>query len=246
MTGYLGRMMKTLRTMAALALASFAWGCATEGRISGAWQEIVETVKGQPGSALKASEWAVPERQAGRFSIVEGKGSSLERSVEDLDKGRWRVVHSRDGEPWVEETFSRSGSGDTLLEESINHEERVITRFDPPLLVAPSSLSAGSGADWKGTMRIHPIDRPDELRDEGDARQEVRLSGKGRVRTGGGWAETVLVETVLKASLKAAKVETTTSVWVGGKEGVVAERVRERATFLGLSVRDVVRAVVRR
>lgn len=242
--GYARCMRTMLRLVGVGLVAGMSVGCATRAMAPQDWAQVVEEMEGKTG-AVRAEEWATKRTQAGRFDVLEGEGKVVERRVEEGEGERWRVVSTRDGEKWVEETFAE-GEGGTVLVESVSHEEGVITRFEPPLLVAPRKLAQGEAETWKGMMRIHPIDRPDEVRDEGEAEQEVRLAGSARVRLASGVVEAGRVETTLRVTLKGAKVETTTTVWVSEGVGVAAERARERATFLGLSVRDVRRALVRR
>jgi len=228
-----------------LGMVLCAGGCATRALAPREWAEVVRG-GGEASGSVRAEAWAAGERQAGEFDVLEGEGRVVERRVERGEKGAWRVISTRDGEAWVEETFRRGDDGATLLVESVNHAERVITRFEPALLVAGGKMGSGETARWEGVMRVHPIDRPDEVRDEGEAEQEVRVAGSDRVRLSSGWVECARVETTLRVSLRAAKVETTTTVWVSEGVGVAAERAREHATFLGLKVRDVRRALVRR
>lgn len=228
---------------AGLLLISTVSGCAPASR---AWTDVVRPIGAEPGKPLHFGPWPGPGARTGRFTVLEGSGGEIVRREAEVEGGRWRVLSERDGRPWMEETLEMSPQGDVLLVESVSHDDRVITRFDPPMLVAPAGLAEGETREWRGMLRVHPIDRPGELRDEGEARQEVAWGGRARVRVGSGWVDAVGIRTTLRAGLRAARVETEGWVWVTERDGVVAERARETATFLGLSVRDVRRGLIRR
>lgn len=229
--------------LASLALLS---ACAGNTKPPAAWSETVIPRSARPDQPVPFALQLAQGSRAGRFLVLEGAGREITRRETGIDENRWLVRSERDGEPWLAETFEISPDGDIFLVESTSYDDRVITRFDPPLLAVPATLAPDQTREWRGVMRIHPIDRPDELRDEGEARQTVSWGGGVRLRVGGAWVEAWGVRTRLEGSLRAARVESEGWVWVAEEGGVVAERAREEAAFLGLRVRDVRRGLIRR
>lgn len=162
-------------------------------------------------------------------------------------EGAWvvtrRVVH--EATPFLTERFVIAGDGSVALMESANALEGVISRFDPPMVVAPAALAPGAPFRQALTLTVHPMRDPSAVQDRGPATQEIAYVGDARVEVAGcAPAQAAHVRSVFRAKLSAASVVNTSDAWRllpgprdDGLEGLLAQTDVERATFLGIQVR---------
>lgn len=159
----------------------------------------------------------------------------------------WIVTRRATGEeaPYLTETYTRAADGSIALAESVNTKEAVISRFDPPMVVAPARLTPGSPAKQSLTLTVHPINDPQAVRDKGAATHEITYLGDARVGLAG-WAEVnaAHIRSVFRAKLAAASVVNTSDAWrslpsasESEPQGLLVQTDDERASFLGMQVR---------
>lgn len=177
-------------------------------------------------------------------------GERVVREHRPLDDRTWIVEErfERDGAPISEATLRIGDDGAALLVSSVDHAERVLTTFDPPLVLMPAELSANATRTQRLRVRIHPVDRPETVRDEGDASHDLTFDAAQSVRGGLGAVETRRVRAVLRIGLRAARVETTSMSWfrADGRDRLAARDASEQARAFGIPVRSVRRFIVQR
>lgn len=159
----------------------------------------------------------------------------------------WTVRKERRGAsggavPISEDTLRREPTGDVVLVQTVQHEDAVITRFDPPLVVLPGSLRPGEPHTQSLGVTVHPIDDPQSVQRRGSARSTVTLEALQEMTTRRGSVLAARVGTTLRIELAPALVETATTDWYlldDGAAGPIRQARRERVTVLGFVSRDV-------
>lgn len=147
--------------------------------------------------------------------------------------------------PYLTETYTRTADGSVALAESINAKEGVISRFDPPMVVAPARLTPGSPAKQSLTLTVHPIRDPTAVRDKGAATHEVTYLGDARVGLAGqAEVSAAHIRSVFRAKLSSASVVNSSDAWrslpsasASEPQGLLVQSDDERASFLGMQVR---------
>lgn len=112
------------------------------------WREVTDTTT--PGTDTERTVHAVIRER-------EHRG---DRSID-------RVVHE------VYLTFDRQGN--VLMSRAVEPRRGLDVHFDPPLIVAPGSLTAGEDAAFSSRARIMDTSDPSITKYEGTARQRVQL-----------------------------------------------------------------------
>lgn len=224
-------------------------GCAGGG--AGRGEELGATVlalESPPASEALSGNGSCPELDGTRtIRVLEGAGAKQRQTIRaepGASDDRWTEVRADEkGETVTEETFLRSSDGAVALERSVSHADKVITVFDPPMVVMPARLRAGDPFRQALAIRVHPIENPDTLRDDGPATLELVYEAEQAVLVGGEEIAAARVKQVFSAKLKSAQVRTEANLWYGAEggeaRGLVARRSREKAMFLGVTVRDV-------
>lgn len=139
-----------------------------------------------------------------------------------------------------EETVEVTPAGDLAIATQSNHRERVLVEFEPPLVVVPAGLKAGSEPFAQDlSMVVHPIDNRRQVRAKGKARNEIVYQGVQRLETPAGTFDNARkLTSTLTADLPPSKVRNVTEQWFVDGIGLVAERRTERTEVMGLAVRN--------
>jgi hypothetical protein len=136
----------------------------------------------------------------------------------DLETAHWRVA----------------ADGSISLERVDSHPDATASLFDPPLLIAPASLTCGADVHAESLMRAVRLPKATSERDRGLARRTVRYARDEDVRWRGEEHRMKVIEVTFTADLSAAQVERKSELWVLPGLGIVAERWRERLVILKL------------
>ncbi|MBA4028724.1 MAG: hypothetical protein C0475_06265 [Planctomyces sp.] len=146
------------------------------------------------------------------------------------------------GVPISEDTLRREPSGDVVLVQTVQHDDAVITRFDPPLVVLPGSLRPGEPYTQRLGVTVHPINDPQSVQRRGSAVSTVTLEALQEMTTLRGSLLAARVGSTLRIELAPAQVQTATTDWYlldDGAAGPIRQARRERVTVLGFVSRDV-------
>ena len=190
-----------------------------------------------PARTLSATElW--PSREGEQtFLIVKGAevtGEIVRRQgPADRFSADWVVV-----EPEVREQFyaiDGDGDGDIVLRAVIEHGDRAISLFSPPLLSMPAVLEPGAPRTTDVAMRVVHRDDPRRERERGRAVQTVEYAADCRVRIGEDEFEVARIELILEADLRLADVRRVASMFIIPGQGLIAEQYEQTTRILGLA-----------
>ena len=133
-------------------------------------------------------------------------------------------------------TLVRDAAGAVLLAEQRDLDDGAVTRFVPPLLLAPPTATAAE--PWESesgveTRRGNAVDR-----EGGRARRTASIRAAERIRTPSGTFDTLRVDSVITMKVPFASMRRETSTWVRPGHGPVAVRSDERILVMGIVPRD--------
>ncbi|MBL0921951.1 MAG: hypothetical protein IBJ10_07465 [Phycisphaerales bacterium] len=223
---------------AALALAALTAACTTGRRVDTADLLGAESPAARALQAQDAYP-VVKRAETSTWSDRAGAGDFMRAVAPGADPDSWLVTDSRDGRTLTEDLFVRNPKGDVVLVKTTSHVEGVISWFAPALVVMPAELAPGETFRQTTSIKVFPIDDPDNVRDQGPVTQELTLEAEQSFGLSGGPTPARRVRAVFTTKLSAASVVKTTDLWfVGGRRpGLVAERSEEVVKALGLTVR---------
>lgn len=169
--------------------------------------------------------WAIlPERGGAQASI------HAERTARAAD-GRW----TRTTDDGVR-TLAQDADGTVRLVRQADAKDGSTTEFRPPLAIAPPTL--GPAADFASDATVGVTRGAVAEPDAGKAQRTMRIAGMDRVRTPGGEADALRVETTFTMKVPFASLRRDTTTWVVRGTGPVAARVDERVLVMGVVPRD--------
>jgi len=126
----------------------------------------------------------------------------------------------------------------------IDHRQRALTRFDPPLTLAPATLTPGTPVTEEVAMRVLDARNPKRVRESGHATRTIEYVDDQRLRTPWGDLDAKRVVVTFEARLRLARADTRTTLWVTPGRGVVAREDEERLRVLGLPTEPKIRRLV--
>jgi hypothetical protein len=246
--------------LAAGTLAALVAGCASSQRpaatdTQGSWDRgpAVAETEAAPVEApsVRATARDLSVEVSPSLSYVAREGSSTE--VMRIERGppapgpdgrmRWTVRRSRAArpdagfEPMSEQVFVLLDDGSVAIAEDIVHDEQVEVVFDPPMVVMPAELAAGTFQQTV-QMLVHPLGNRARSKGKGPVRQSIQLLGGETIQTPAGTVEAVHIRQEFVASLNPAEVTNTTDQWFVPRIGLVAEKRSERTLVLGVPLRS--------
>lgn len=176
------------------------------------------------------------EDDAGGIETIERVGTETTRYGAEIE---WAI-------PPRTEYWAAGADGAVVMPASVEHGEQALTRFDPPLRIAPAALPPGEPFEHEVRMVVLDEKNPRRQRESGTARRTITYVDDQRIRTplGDFTARRVVAE--FKADLRFADATETTTYWIVDDIGVVAsERVNE-VRVLGLAGSKTTERFVRR
>lgn len=214
------------------------WSCNTAPRADEQVRPIVEIRGAAQPASIAAEDLALTAVGGTRWQRVDAQWRPLTTppvelvtsTVDEGDAGR-RVEGIDDSIDFL--AFRADGSLQLRRTESVGDDAR--TTFDPPLLLAPRTLSTDGDFESNASMRVASLTKQRE-RDKGSANRTVRVVRGERVRTPIGEWDATVVESVFSATLDMAVVTHRTSVWIVPGVGPVIERWESTVKVLGVPV----------
>lgn len=218
------------------ALTALTAGCTTTSTTS--------TNAGDPGSA--ATLGALPaEGEVAGADLVPGRdGKEPWTSKEGLlAPGEFVVTTAADAGATAGRRSTRTAdletahwslteAGDVVLHSVDSHPDKTSSLFDPPLLLAPASLSAGEERTVTASMRAVFTATPDKERDHGTATRTVRYDRDEEILWRGERHRAKVVTVHFLGQLGTATADRTSELWVIPGTGIVEERWSESLTIL--------------
>lgn len=156
-----------------------------------------------------------------------------------------RAATERYAAAWVNEQADRRSeygrvneAGDIVMPVVVDHDDKAITVFDPPLILAYARLEPGRPREQAFAMRVMDKQRPERQRDLGTGTQTIEYADDQVLRTSLGRLEARRITVRFAADLKMARAETTTTLYVVPGVGAVVIERREAVRLLGVTIRD--------
>lgn len=174
-----------------------------------------------------------PVREFAGAADVQGKRERREHGAAD-SQGVWKLTISRQGKSGSWNivrvvTFARSADGSVSMVTADDAKDHSITRFNPPLVVMPATLRAGT--PFVAESQVEIVKAADgSLMERGSAKAGAELKGTD------GHATDLL--STLTMQLSAAKVNQITLQTVRPDQGVVAEDETLSVTVGPLQIRS--------
>lgn len=134
-------------------------------------------------------------------------------------------------EPVRIDTVRVEKSGAVVLLESLNPGDKVVSRYQPPMVLLPAQLAPGETADQRFEITVHPVSNPAAVSNRGKATHTLTLEGRGALPSVGA---ALVVRAELAIELSGANVKRITESWYARGTGLVAERFSEEIRILGL------------
>lgn len=240
MTGPRPPEMTVLSLIALCWLAAILHGCAAApGTDPGAGQVvdderfvILETL---PPDKSIAGEDLYPFRPGERTFLRlddEAVGAEVVYSGEPTDEHDAEFALAQ-GEARIE-YWARDEAGDIIMPVTLDHDEKALTRFDPPLLIAPKTLQPGAPVEAESDMVVLDSRNPNQQRERGKAKRSIEYIDDQRIRTPLGEFRAQRIIVHFAADLRLADAENTTTYWLAPDLGIIARLREEEVRILGL------------
>lgn len=155
------------------------------------------------------------------FDRVISKGSSLGATIED----RWGDRRTY--------FLASNADGAAVMTGTTAHEDRATTLFEPPLGVAPATLTQGRPFDARSAMRVMDEHDLRTLRHRGRCERRIVLETSERIRTPMGEFDALRLRVEFSATLALATASDVVVLHVVPGLGVVAEEREEKITAIG-------------
>ncbi len=182
-----------------------------------------------------------------RFALLNKRGEVestevIQREATSDHRADFSVA---DGERRLE-FLARDDSNNIVLTAVIDHADRALTLFDPPLPIAPSMLAPGKTFESEAAMRVVDVNKPQKQRERGTAKRTLTYLDDAVIRIPGGREERVArLEIHFTADLRLADADEQTMLYVSREKGLIASDSRERVTILGAFPRETHRMLIR-
>lgn len=194
---------------------------------SGSWSDLAETAWNGAGER----RFTAMGEQAGSLAVRREGDNAGVRVFE-------RVEMEGSAPAERESVLGRDADGNVVLVQEVNHEEKVVVDFEPPLVIYPASIGAGESREQKVHMTVHPMRDTTRVQAQGDVKHTIRWDGSEEIQTPAGKVEAKKLVSVFEADLGGPQVRNETQEWIAPGRGVVARKKMERTTMLGLKVRS--------
>ena len=132
------------------------------------------------------------------------------------------------------EYWARDEAGDIIMPVTIDHAENALTRFDPPLLIAPKTLQPGAPVEAEADMTVLDSRNLKRQRERGKAKRTIEYIDDQRIRTPLGEFRAKRIVVHFAADLRLADAENTTTYWLAPDLGIIAQLREEEVRILGL------------
>lgn len=231
-------------------------GCAGDGGVASRAEpaEAASSLAGDGQAAVDIGSLLVRQPSRACFADVRGSSAGAGGAGRKLVKvseaaagsagGTWfsRQCVWEDGKLELgtlsEQEFRLGEDGSLELVRSIEHDDEVVTWFEPPARVLRAGMRAGDVFTQELRMVVRPMGEPGKVKTQGDAQARTEVLGPAEIQTPEGVVGVQRFRRTLKAKLGAANVEVITEFALAAGRGLVSEKTRERVTVLGLAIRS--------
>jgi hypothetical protein len=223
--------MKRLASISTIAAVAFInAGCETTTTPDRPAIQIIESLEnGAPIAAgdlypLETGRWVFAPASADEEQIIWSREQTQRFGAPiALRRGAART------EFWLE-----TDDGGVAMPASIDHNRNALTRFSPPLVLAPAALEPGESVTAESDMRVVDAENTDNQRESGTATRTITYAGIERIRTSAGTFTTARIEVKFTADLNLAEASNRHTYWVVPGRGIVALKLSETIRVLGL------------
>jgi len=217
-------------------LAALASGCASPP----AGEQVVDDqrfviIRSLPPGAAPAGEDLYPFRAADRtFLRLDGDAAGEEIVYSGKLTGEHSAEFALAQGAARTEYWARDEAGGIIMPVTIDHDEKALTRFDPPLLIAPKTLQPGAAVEVEADMLVLDSRNLKRQREHGKAKRSIEYIDDQRIRTPLGEFRAKRIVVHFVADLRLADAENTTTYWLAPDLGIIAQLREEEVRILGL------------
>lgn len=124
--------------------------------------------------------------------------------------------------------------GSIVLGAVEDHNDGVITRYQPPLTIVPADLPTDGPQEYTTRMEVRNIDPPHRVRGEGEATRTIEYVGREEIDSPAGTFDAQRFDVTYHAEMPIATIDIDATEWYSPQTGLVAEQVDEnvRAALL--------------
>jgi hypothetical protein len=221
-------------------------GCATPDRLASEASPPFLVVAELPSSQPIRSSTLFPlEQFRCTFDIVLGGGAGETIAITRSPTTRFGAEWTDIEKDVLEEFYTITADGGIALVAAIDHRERVISRFNPPLISAPPSLAALTPLTQNVDMRVVELANPRRVRESGTATQTIEYLGMRLVRTSDLEFPAHCVSVQFEAKLQLARATRTSLCYYVDGVGLVAAEHHEKVVALGVFNREIHQTLLR-
>jgi hypothetical protein len=192
-----------------------------------------------PAEAPLAAAEVFPLRpMSWRYEIVkgddEGKIITLNRRPTDRFSAQWIDVEGDRRSAF----HAVDADGNIVMTASIEHGDRAVTLFEPPMLIVPRVLEPGREYASEFAMRVVDEQTQKKERESGRGARTIRYVGDQIIETPAGKFRAHRLEVHFTADLRMAEAEKYTTILVAADSGTVMESRDEQIRILALASRS--------
>jgi len=169
-----------------------------------------------------------------------GKWLRFERTATTEHGAQWQevltLIDPASGDQRVVRTSfqTRDDDGNIVMPAVIDHADRALTLFEPPMLIAPGSLEPGESVTADVDMRVVDARNQDRQKETGNATRTIEIVEQTSVHLADGRRfDAIHVRITFSADLRMANAEDTIDLFVVPGGTVVAQMHSESVQILG-------------
>lgn len=195
---------------------------------------------------LRAAALFTPAAASAVFDVIDGDDKGCAVTMKRSPTTRFNAAWAESEEDTRTEFFRMTEEGNVLLTAAIDHDERAISLFDPPLTAVYATLKPGEPLVQEVRMRIMDLRNPSRQREAGTATQTIEHLGRRRIRTEQGEFTVDCISVKFDANLRFARARRDSILYIMDGVGLIAAEHEERVTALGLFNRTSRQTLLRR
>ena len=205
---------------------------------------ILETLPAQ--GAINAGDVYLGGVGAVRFAVLdEDAQKTAEISIASESGSEFGGSQARsNGESRVE-YIKTDDQGRIVMSAVLDRDENALSEFNPPLLLMPAALSAGSRQSSESAMRVVDAENRSKLREAGRATRSIEYVSDYRVRTPSGEHIAKAIEVKFNADLRLADAQEHSTLFIVPGIGLIAEQSSETVKVFGAFGNTKRRTIVR-
>jgi len=193
---------------------------------------ILETLP--PGAALAGEDLYPFEAGERTFLCLDGDAAGAEIVYSGGSTNEHDAKFALDQGAARTEYWARDEAGNIIMPVTLDHAENALTRFDPPLLIAPRMIEPGAPVEAEADMIVLDSRNLKRQRERGKAKRAIEYTDDQRIRTPLGEFRAKRIVVHFAADLRLADAENTTTYWLAPDLGIIAQLREEEVRILGL------------